>query len=102
MEEYIRHYFPTAVDHTEGSKHILIQELISDEDILSQWSFCLAASNINNEVDSTILWQIVKLYVTIRGFKFAETCLQMCKEAKETTISKKKVLRKEMASISGE
>ena len=60
MEEYIRHYFPTVVDHTEGSKSILIEELISEEDILSQWSFCLAASNINKEVDSTILRQIVK------------------------------------------
>ena len=61
MEEYIRHYFPTAVDHTEGSKNILIEELITDEDILSQWYFCLAASNINSEVDLIILWQIVNL-----------------------------------------
>ena len=40
MEEYIRYYFPTVAEHTEGSKNILIEELITDEDILSQWCFC--------------------------------------------------------------
>ena len=97
MEEYIRYYFPTAVDHTEGSKNILIEELITDEDILSQWCFCFAAGNIDNEVDLMILRQMVNLYVTIRGFAFAETCLEMYKEAKGTTTSKKKALRKELS-----
>ena len=45
---------------------------------------------------------MVDLYVTIRGFAFAETCLEMYKQAKETTISKKKALRKEIVSNSGE
>ena len=49
-----------------------------------------------------MLRQMVNLYVTIRGFAFAETCLEMYNEAKEMNISKKKVLWKEVASTSGE
>ena len=33
--------------------------------------------------------ETVNLYVTIRGFAFAETCLEMYKEAKEMNISKR-------------
>ena len=90
------------MDYSEGSKDILIEKLLKDEDVLFQWCFGFAASDINNEAGLMILRQMVDLYVTIRGFAFAETCLEMYKWAKETTISKKKALRKEIVSNSGE
>ena len=61
--------------------------------------FC--AGDIGNEID-LILRQMVNLYVTVRGFAFAETCLEMYKEAKGATVSKKKGLRKELSSTSVE
>ena len=92
----------SPLDYSEGSKDIIIEELVNDEDVLFQWCFCFAASKINNEAGLMILRQMVSLYVTIRGFGFAETCLEMYKQAKETTISKKKALRKEITSNFGE
>ena len=56
--------------------------------------FYFASSNINNEAGVGMLRQMVNLYVSIRGFAFAETCLEMYNEAKEMNISKKKVLQK--------
>ena len=61
----------------------------------------LLAMLYNNEAGVMILRQMVNLYVTIRGFAFAETSLSMYKEPKEMNISKKKALRKEEASTSG-
>ena len=102
IEEHIRHHILSPLDYSEGSKDIIIEELVNDEDVLFQWCFCFAASKINNEAGLMILRQMVSLYVTIRGFGFAETCLEMYKQAKETTISKKKALRKEITSNFGE
>ena len=42
----------------------------------------LLAMLYNNKAGVMILRQMVNLYVTIRGFALAETCLEMYKEAK--------------------
>ena len=43
-----------------------------------------------------ILQMIVKLYITIRGFSFASSCVQLFKKANKRTLQKGKEIRKEL------
>ena len=54
VEEHIRHQYSSPLDYSEGSKGILLEELLKDEDILFQWCFCFAGSKIGNEAGLAI------------------------------------------------
>ena len=49
---------------------------------------------MDNETGMLLLKHIVELYVTVRGFAFASSCVELYKQAQKTTFAKKKALRK--------
>ena len=59
------------------------------------FSWCLLAATIDNPVAKTLLEKIVRLYVTVRGFAFSTSWLEMYKQ---THLQKKKALRREIPS----
>ena len=97
MEEHIRQHLSAASHKPEGTKQMLIDELLNNEDLLFEWLFC--SSQMNNETGMLLLKYIVELYVTVRGFAFASSCLEMYKQSQETTITKQKALRKKLTVI---
>ncbi len=94
MEECIRKHMTIAtarnVQGVQGGKK-LTDTLLKNEDVLFQW--CILGVE-TNDVDLSLLRKIVSLYVTIRGFAFATSCLELCKEAQKKSLQKKMALRK--------
>ena len=76
-EEHIQQYLSTATSKPEGTKQLLIDGLMKNIDLLFEWLFC--SSQMNNETGMLLLKCIVELYVTVRGFAFASSCLELYK-----------------------
>lgn len=94
-EEIRRHLAINTVDkQQEGAKRELMDSVLRNEDILFQW--CMLSSDMEDDVASALLKQIVELYVTIRGFAFVSSCLELYKQKQKTTLQKKKALRREL------
>lgn len=74
-EETRRHFTVTGAKKLcEGSKEILLNAIMKNEDLLFQW--CLLASRIDERDGIYVLKRMVELYVTIRGFAFTSSCLE--------------------------
>jgi len=92
MEEIIQTKWTKAnIDaQGEGAKQGVIDAILQNEDILFQWCFCCGGLDMENN----LLTKIVELFVTIRGFASASSCLELYKQAHQRTLQKKKALRK--------
>ena len=89
MEEVTRQYFSTSERAT--TVNVIRDSLLKSNDILFQWSLIAAVSD--GYVESTVLFEIIKLYVTIRGYAFTKSCMELYKQAKRKTIPKSRALR---------
>jgi len=78
----------TGMDNT--FKEHLTKCIIDDEDVAFYW--CLLG-NSNDEYGETCLNKIVDKWVTIRGFSFASSMLEMYKQAAKKGTEKSKSLR---------
>ena len=56
----------------------------------------IIAAEMEEEVSTAVLNKLIELYVTVRGFAFATSCLELYKQAYQTTLQKKKALRREI------
>ncbi len=65
-------------------------------DILFQWS--LISSSIEDELGMVILRKITELYLTVRGFAFASSCLELYKQQHKKKTQKLKSLRKKLVT----
>ena len=92
MEEEIGQHLSlaTASKQCEGAREQLTNSIFQNEDLLFQWA--ILTPEFDNDVTSAVLKKIVELYVTIRGFAFATSCLEMYKQALKKTLQKKKAL----------
>ena len=99
LEEEVRRYLSLATTskQIEGSTKKLIDGILQNEDLLFQWD--ILAAEMDNDVTSAVLQQIVELYVTIRGFAFATSCLELYKQANKKTLQKKKALRSQLCPL---
>ena len=62
---------------TEGRFQVSSQEATA--------ALSTASAEMDNDVTSAVLKQFVKLYVTIRGFAFTTSCLELYKQAHKKT-----------------
>lgn len=99
MEEQLRQKLTTAhEEHLSTSKKTeLVDDLLKNEDLLFQWCFC--ATDLAQDTAMVLLKQMVELYVTVRGFAFASSCLELYKQASKKQLSKKKALRSELNTV---
>lgn len=63
----------------EGAKKELMDKIMSNEDLLFQWS--MLACRVDDSTGMKVLDMVIQLYVNICGFAFATSCAQ--KEAAE-------------------
>ena len=77
IEDEIRHHLLAAkVDKmTVGTQSKLVNAVIEGEDVQFQW--CITTAMAADESTLQLLKMIVELYVTIRAFAFAESCLEL-------------------------
>ena len=96
MEEEIRKYLiPSTLNN---SKEKIIKSIVENEEVLFEW--CMISSNANEPESNELLHMIVELYVTIRGFSFASSIVEMYKKRSKKVLQKGKGLRKELFTSS--
>ena len=96
MEEEIRKLLiaDNAKTLNADTKMRLIDAVLSNEDLLFQWS--LLTATLGDEVGNIILKKLADLYITIRGFAFASSCLELYKQQHKKRTQKSKALRKKL------
>ena len=70
----------SASELKESTKAEILDSLLKNEDLLFQWCFIIRTT-MDNDSSPILLKQIVKLYLTVRGFAFATSCLELYKQA---------------------
>lgn len=92
VEEVTRHFFTTCqldrLSSHENPKKEMVNYLLQDGDILFQGS--LLTTSLPGSLESTLLDKVVQLYVTIRGFAFATSCMEMFKQHTKQSLQRKK------------
>lgn len=96
MEEVIRKHLTVQAAKTlkETTRKEVLDAVLSNEDILFQWSLLTTA--IGDEVGGPLLNKIAELYFTVRGFHFASSILELFKQAHKKRTQKSKALRKKL------
>ena len=94
MEDFIRSESRTVKTLTGERKLRIIDDLMHNEDLLFQWCFC--ATDLIGDTSTVLLKQVVELFLTVREFSFASSCLEKYKQSQKKLLSKKKSLRTEL------
>ena len=95
MEDEMRRFFRLDVQRPhEGMKDTAMKALLKSDDLF-EW--CLIAVEADDDISTLVLEKIVELYVTVRGFAFAKSCMEMYKQVKKKTVQKSRALRSKLA-----
>jgi len=81
-----------AESFSGGMKSQLVEIVCTDEDVLFFW--CILSAEWRMEEEEALLQLIAELWVTIRGFSFARSFMELYKQRKKKTLEKSKALRK--------
>ena len=93
IEYTLRKYLNTGNAHLMDNKFrsTLTTTILEDDDV--QFHFVIATASIDEEEAKQILEKAVSLYITIRGYSFASSVLEMYKQKEKKGTQKKKSLR---------
>ena len=80
--------------HSAGSKAALVESIATDEDVLFYWS--ITSAKWEEKEEQILLRMIIDLWVTVRGFSFAKSMLEMYKQAQKKSVLKSKGVRKQL------
>ncbi len=80
---------------TPGFKDKLTSNISLNKDVLFYWS--MLSIELDQEEEKTLLTMIINLWVTIRGFSFANSWIEIFKQASKKGTQKAKALRSEVA-----
>ena len=69
--------------------------MASNENLCSQWTITTAAT-IEDVHSFTLFKMVMELYLTVRGFAFAKSCLELYKQAIKRHTAKSKGIRKDL------
>ena len=75
-----------------GSRSMLIQLVHHDEDVA--FYCCMLFAEVEESVASALLHSIIKLWVTMRGFAFASSWIELYKQNSQKSLQRSKGLRK--------
>ena len=100
MEEDVRNHLRKTPAHkiTDGFKQKLLSSIASNEDVLFYWS--MLSADADEEDAQTLLKMVIELWVTIRGFAFASSWIELYKQASKKTIQRSKALRRNVQDSS--
>lgn len=93
VEYSLRRYLSTSTAHlmNDEFRSTLTKNVVDDDDVSFHWS--IASASVEDDVVERLLEGVVKLYITVRGFSFAGSVLEMYKKEGKTATQKKKTLR---------
>ena len=88
-----RHFSKTSAPTlSAGSKAALVESIATDEDVLFYWSIISA----EEKEEQILLRMLIEMWVSVRGFSFAKSMLEMYKQAQKKTVQKSKGVRKQL------
>ena len=95
VEMRVRRHFSKASAPTlsAGSKAELVESIATDDDVNFFWSILSAEWE---EEEQILLRMLIDLWVTIRGFSFSKSMMEMYKQAQKKTVQKSKGVRKQL------
>ena len=97
MEEEVREHFQMHMVSEQvmssGSKDRLIAA-VKDDEVLFHW--CILTAETDDKDAEVVLDMLTNLWITIRGFSFASSWLEMYKLQKKKSLQCSKALRKEI------
>ena len=80
-------------ENNDEKKEKILHSLYMDEDLQHHWAQMLSTTHQEN-IRLMLLQRIIHLYVTIRGFAFTNSYLELYKQRHSTSIQKSKALRR--------
>ena len=81
----------------DGSvKKQLHDTVITDEDIAFHWS--ILTIEVEKEEGAVLLGMMVNLFITIRGFSFSKSLMEMYKQEAKKSTQKSKSLRRKLTT----
>ena len=89
LQRYLR--ANTAHMMNDELSSTLTQNVVDDHDVCFHW--IIVSASVEEDVVERLLERVVKLYITIRGFSFTRSVLEMYNKEGKTTTQKKKTLR---------
>ena len=90
-----RHFSKTSAPTlSAGSKAALVESIATDEDVLFYWS--IISAEWEEKEEQILLRMVIEMWVTVRGFSFAKSMLEMYKQAQKKTVQKSKGVRKQL------
>ena len=99
VEKKVRMVLPNLVSSESTSLEDTVEKILNDDDI--QWEWCLLSQDIDSSDESAeVLKDIVKLWVTVRGFSIAASWLEAYKKQEKLTTKKSTGLRKGLSGSS--
>ncbi len=98
IEIVVRSVFNVKSAHevTSGLREKVKHSALKDEDVIFYWY--ILTTDIDTETGNILLSMIVDLYVTIRGFSFAKSFMELYKQSTKKATQKTKGLRKTLLS----
>ena len=72
----------------------ITEQILKNEDVQFHW--CIIACDWEEEEAEALLEQVVKMWVTIRGFSYARAWVEKFKTASAKSLQKSKGLRKKL------
>ncbi len=102
VEYEIRNYLHvkalTEID--DSTKKTILDAIMSNEDLLTLWG--MSTGHYGEEVSQEVLRRLSEMYLTVRGFSFASSCLELYKQQNRTQLQKSKGLRRKLQNSHSE
>ena len=97
IETSVRRHFHIGNTHMMNNKFrdAVTQDTIKDDDVLFYW--CISSASMSQDCADKLLKNIVNKWITIRGFSFAKTMLEIYKKEIKKGTQKSKALRRKLA-----
>ena len=96
MEEVRRHLRCHSAHKGEGIKEKLTHSIMMNEEILFHWE--MVCANWEEEESRALFAMVVNLWVTMRGFAFASSWMELYKQTSKKSTQKSKGLRRKLQS----
>ena len=96
MEEEVREHFQMGCmrDITDGCKEKIMTAIKTNNEVLFHW--CMLTAESEDEHAQEVLSMLVNLWITVRGFSFASSWLEIYTRDKKRGLQRSKALRKEI------
>ncbi len=98
MEKVIRRYLRVdrAKEISSGLRKEVKKKIIEDLDVIEKWN--VVSEDMEDGIQTMLVEKVVDLLITIRGFSFAGSYMELYKQKEKTNLQKTKGLRKKVQS----